>query len=167
LIDFAVCVIPDDPDLVLGCTPEDVLAVSQFHVFRSERNASAELAIYARANTFWHGYVLPQVPPPLETIEDVDLRWPSTTANRVRTGEPVRELLREYEKACELDITAGKLRDKLKEKILLYAEDAEALVGPDGKTPWITCKTGTRKSFVMPESTNPNYPLHLLVAEAV
>ena len=151
-IDFPVCVIPDDPDMVLGCTADEVLAVSEFHVFQVRRNPVVEGILLQQATVFWNEYVLAQVPPDAETIEDVNLRWPQTNGN-VKPGEPIRALLELYQSECDAKNEHSKAAEKLRERILLYAQDAEAIVAVDGKTPWLTCKTSPRDAYTVQATT--------------
>lgn len=152
LIDFAVAVIPDDPDLVLGCTADEVMRVSDFHVFRVARNARVEQQLVHHAAAFWHNHVLAGVAPDAINEADAELRWPLAIAGVTKPGEPVRELLEQYEAAGEAEKQAKAARGKLRERLALYVEDAEAIVAPDGRTPWLTCKSGLRSAYTVPEA---------------
>jgi len=154
LVDFAVCVVPDDPDEVLGLTAEQVLQVAEFHVFQASRNPDLEESIVESARTFWHQNVLERVPPEPIGEEDVELRWPRHITGELARAEPVMELLRRYADASGRANATKKEREDLREQLLLYARGAEALVAADGRTPLLTLKTQDRAAHQVAASTS-------------
>ena len=85
LIDWVVCVVPDDPDEVMGLTAEQVAAISDVHVFTSGRNPQVEQDLIDQAHTFWHQNVLARVAPDPEFgTGDAELMWPRHLAGRVK-----------------------------------------------------------------------------------
>lgn len=154
LIDFAVCVVPDDPDEVLGLTAEQVLQVAEFHVFQASRNPELEQSIIESAHTFWHQNVLERVPPEPIGEEDVELRWPRHITGELAPAEPVLELLLKYADASARANATKKEREDLREQLLLYARGAEALVAADGRTPLLTLKTQPRAAHQVAASTS-------------
>jgi putative phage-type endonuclease len=154
LIDFAVCVVPDDPDEVLGLTADEVLQVAEFHVFQASRNPDLEQSIVESAHAFWHEHVLPRVPPEPIGEEDVELRWPRHITGELAPAEPVLDLLRRYAEVSQRNRATEKEREDLREQLLLYARGAEALVAADGRTPLLTLKTQDRAAHQVAASTS-------------
>ena len=154
LIDFAVCVVPDDPDQVLGLTAEEVLKVAEFHVFQASRNPQLEQEIVEHSHAFWHRNVLTRVPPEPVGEEDVDLRWPRHITGELAPAEPVMELLRQYAAVSDQFNATKKEREQLRERLLLHARGAEALVAADGRTPLLTLKTQDRAAHQVAASTS-------------
>lgn len=154
VIDFAVCVVPDDPDQVLGLTAEEVLKVAEFHVFQASRNPDLEQEIVGHAHKFWHENVLTRVPPEPLDEDDVDLRWPVHITGELASAVPVMDLLRQYAEVSELANATKKLREELRERLLLHARGAEALVAADGRTPLLTLKTQDRAAHQVAASTS-------------
>lgn len=154
VIDFAVCVVPDDPDQVLGLTAAEVLQVAEFHVFQASRNSDLEQAIVERAHKFWHENVLTRVPPEPVDEDDVELRWPRHITGELAPAEPVLELLRKYADASARANATKKEREDLREQLLLYARGAEALVAADGRTPLLTLKSQDRAAHHVAASTS-------------
>lgn len=151
VIDFAVCVIPDDPDEVLGLSAEDVMAVSEFHVFQAARNPDVERMLIDRAGEFWRDHVLANVPPPCSTEADIDLRFPTHVAGASKPAAPILELLRQFEAARAIGRDSKRDVESLREQILLYAEGSEFLTAPDG-SPWLTLKTEERAAHAVSAS---------------
>lgn len=143
IIDFAVCVIPDEPDEVLGLSAEEVVAVSDFHVFQATRNPGVERAIIERASVFWHNHVLANLPPPIG-VDDIDLRWPTHIDGVSKPAAPIVDMLRQFDALRESANASKKELADLRDRILLYAEDAEFLAAEDGRTPLLTLKTEQR-----------------------
>lgn len=157
VVDFAVCVMPDDPDEVLGLTADEVMAVSEFHVFQCERLPEVEQNMIETARSFWHDHVLAQVPPECQPgTEDVGLRWPATVKEKGRSLTPEQiELVERYKAIGEQDSERKKLREHLRDQILIIAQDAEYLLGPDG-SPWLSMKHEKRAGYtVAPSSCRP------------
>jgi hypothetical protein len=153
-VDFAVLVIPDDPDEVLGRTADEVAAVSDFHVYRAQRHPGIERWLVERARAFWFDNVLAGVAPELASEDDVDLRWPHEVAGKAMPAEPVLALLREYVELSKRMNVGKKRRDHLREQLLIYADGAEALVAPDGRTPWLTMTVEERAAHAVKASTS-------------
>lgn len=144
IVDFAVLVIPDDPDRVLGRTAEEVVAISDFFVYQAERNRGVEQAIVKRCHDFWHNNVLGEIAPEPSNIDDIDLRWPNHQDGNFRTVDAEDlELIAEYERLGEIERGAKKKRERVREQLLLKAQDAEGFASPEG-SPLLTCKTVER-----------------------
>lgn len=154
IVDFAVCVVPDDPDEVLGLTADEVLAISEFHVFQAARNREVERALVDHADAFWRHNVVSRVPPDPLTEEDVELRWPRHLTGELKPATPVLDLLREYAEVSERANAAKKERETLRERLLLYAQGAEALMAEDGRTPLLTLKTEDRAAYQVAATTS-------------
>lgn len=153
VVDFAVCVIPDDPDEVLGLTADQVVAASEFHVFQAARNATVEHWLAEEAAKFWFDHVVAQVPPEAVSEEDAELRWPIAIDGKAMPAAPVFDLLRRYQRVSEAWNTLKHMREAMRERLLLHAQGAAALVAPDGRTPWLTISTQTRAAHAVAEST--------------
>lgn len=153
IVDFAVVVIPDDPDEVLGLSAEEVVAISQFHVFQAQRAPEVEASIIEQARSFWFDNVLAHVPPACTNADDVELRWPRSISE---AGKPIDEavlkLVDRYAAVTDLAKHAQKEREELKERLLIFAGGCEYLLGPDG-SPWVQMKTEPRSSYVVPACT--------------
>ena len=151
VVDFAVLVIPDDPDEVLGLTADEVAAVSDFHIFQAPRNERVEEFLVERARGFWFDHVETGVPPPLANSDDLDLLFPSHIEGAHKPVEPILELINEYAAVGATEKAAKKRREYLRERILLYAEGSEYLAAPNGD-PWLQMKTETRSAHFVSES---------------
>jgi hypothetical protein len=151
VIDFAVCVIPDDPDEVLGLTPDEVIEVSEFHVFQASRNRRVEDAIVEQAREFWHRNVLEGIPPP-DDVRDAELRYPSHVDGVVQpaTDEILPKLVR-YDRLSKAENAIKKLRKDLRAQLLLFGKDAEAIGTAEG-TPWLSMKEQVRAAHAVSES---------------
>lgn len=154
IVDFAVLVIPDDPDEVLGLTPDEVVAASEFRIYQARRNRDVESWLVDEARAFWFGNVQERVPPEVRNEEDVDLRWPTHNVGKTKPAEPVLALLREYAEVSERANADKKHREHLREQLLLYAQGDEALVAPDGRTPWLTMTVEPRAGYVVAPTTS-------------
>lgn len=156
IVDFAVLVIPDDPDEVLGLTPAEVVAASEFRIYQARRNRDVERWLIDSARSFWFDNVVAGVQPELQPMtDDVDLRWPIGTPGTAKpVGDEAIALLRRYARVSNGGNALKRLREELRDRILIYAEANEALVAPDGKTPWLTLKTQTRAAHHVQESTS-------------
>lgn len=154
LIDFAVMVVPDDPDEVLGLSADEIVELSEFHVFRAGRSAPVEEYLVEAAEDFWLNCVLAGVEPEPVNEDDVDLRWPTHLAGQLAVATPeIERVLLDYEREKQLGKEHGEQAAKLHEKLMLFARDAEAIAGPDGKTPYMTLKTHNVAAHQRKEST--------------
>lgn len=149
VIDFPVAVIPDDPDEVMGLSAAEVMERSKFHVFRVIPTGEMIQRLTNRAYRFWHDHVLPKVEPEPVNIGDVHLRWPTHAAGKTKPATPeVLELLKRLQNLGEAERQAKDERDTVREALMIYAEDSEALVLPDGR-PLATIKTQDRKGYTV------------------
>ena len=153
VVDFAVAVIPDDPDEVLGLTADEVMAASEFHIYQVSRSPEVEEMLVGMAGAFWHHHVIANVPPRCMTAEDIDLRFPRHIAGASKPAEPIVEILRRFEQVRAAGRENKKEAEDLRERILLYAEGSEYLTAPDG-SPWLTLKTEDRAAHTVSASTS-------------
>ncbi len=134
--DVPVAVIPDDPDEVLGLSAPDVLKAGQFHVYRIVRDDNVralEAKIVAQCTEFWKRVVERVEPEPM-TAEDAALRWPGHVKGKAKVVTPeVATLLAEYEALGTAEKQAEDARKAAREKLVIFAEDCETLVGSDGR----------------------------------
>lgn len=158
LIDFPVLVMPDDPDEVLGLTADEVVAVSEFRVYRAMRNRDVEAWLIDEARKFWFDHVVANVAPELELgTGDVDLRWPISVPKTAKPldDEKLLVIARRFHRVSEARNKLTKLREHLREHLQLFAEGAEALTDPrHPNTPWVTLKTQKRAGYPMPPTTS-------------
>lgn len=152
IVDFAVLVIPDDPDEVLGLTADEVAAISDFHIYQASRSDVVEEFIIGRARAFWFDHVVAGVAPPLASEEDLDIVFPTHLDGAHKPAEPVLDLIREYAEVGDTEKAAKKRREYLRERILLYAEGSEYLAAPNGD-PWLQMKTEKRAAYSVQETT--------------
>ena len=107
------------------------------------------------ARSFWHDHVLAQIPPECQPgTEDVGLRWPSAVKDKgLRLTPEQIELVERYKAIGEQDSERKKLREHLRDQILIIAQDAEYLLGPDG-SPWLSMKHEKRAGYTVEASTS-------------
>lgn len=147
------CVIPDDPDEVMGLSAAEVVSISEIEVFEVRRNKDNEKMIKDAASKFWWDHVVATIPPPatLGTGDHADL-WPGHVPEKfiVADAETI-ELIELYEKvkgdAKVLTESAKQLNERLKIKL----QDNEAIVNAQG-TPLVTAKMQERKAHTVKES---------------
>lgn len=153
IVDFAVMVVPEDPDEVLGLNADEVVAISNFHIFQAERKPKLEAAIVERARQFWFDHVEANIAPEPTSEGDVDLLWPYHINGEVKEAdEQVMALLAAYDDVCSNHRDADKERKKLRERILLAAGGCEAFV--KNGSPLLTLKTQDRKASTTAASTS-------------
>ena len=153
VIDYVVAVMPDDPDEVLGLSAPEVVEQCQVHYYRVIPDAEAVRLLLTAARDFWAS-VRARVAPALRTIDDVKLQWPRGVAGKVRVAtDEVADLIDRYEALGDLARGAEKDREAVKVRLLEFAQDCEAIVGPDGKTPWLTAGSVERKGYTVEPST--------------
>lgn len=153
-IDFAVVIMPDDPDKVLGRTADEVLEVSRLEVYSALRNADVEQGIIEGAQRFWKEHVLTLMPPDCEPgTDDVDLRYPQTAKDTQRPlTKDMLEKLRVYHSLGTLTKEMGERRNRLRDELLIFAGVCEALCDANG-SPLVTMKTGTRAGYTVEPTT--------------
>ena len=142
IVDFAVLVIPDDPDEVVGRSADEIVEVSEFHVFQAARNLPVERDLIDRAYVFWHDHVLANVPPAIG-VDDLDLRWPVHAPGAHKPAGPILELLRAFAEKRVIANEAKKEVDALRDQILLYAQDSEWIGDHE---PLLLCKAEARQA---------------------
>lgn len=149
--DVPVCVVPDDPDEVLGLCAPDVLKIGQFHIYRIVRDdgvRALEAKIVEQCQAFWR-HVVDRVEPEPMTAEDAALRWPGHIKGKAKVVTPeVASLLAEYEALGAAEKAAEDARKVAREKLAIFAEDCETLVGPDGRA-LATFKTVERPQYTV------------------
>lgn len=145
LIEWAVLVMPDDPDEVLGKSADEVVEASKLHIFQSGRVPDHEADIIERARLWWEQYVVGETEPPA-MVDDAPLRWPGAKLGVTKPGTDIIEKLKKYQRLGQIESTAKAAREELRGELLLYLQDAEALVGSDG-APWLTAKTQKRAAY--------------------
>lgn len=154
LIDFAVMVVPEDPDEVLGLTADEVVAVSEFHVFRAPRSVEVEGHLIEEAATLWQ-MVIDGVEPDPMTPDDVDLRWPVSVPDSMKIATPeVLKTIVAFEKAKAMAKEFGARSEQLRDELKLFAEGNEAICADDGQTPYLTMKSQTTAAHMRRESTS-------------
>lgn len=153
-VDFAVLVIPDDPDEVLGLDAAQVAALSQFHVFQAARDRETEQSTVDLARAFWFDHVVARVAPDPSNADDVEQRWSACVRDK---GKPVdvqlASMIEQYVQLSHEASATDKQRSVLRERLLLAAGDAEFLLGPGG-SPWLQLKHEPRKEYVV-KASNP------------
>lgn len=149
--DVPVCVVPDDPDEVLGLSAPEVLKAGQFHVYRVIRTDEVrqmEADIIAKCREFWRK-VVDRVEPDPVTAEDAALRWPGHVKGKTKVVTPeVAALLAQYAEEGKALTDAEEAKKSTREKLVIFAEDAETLVGPDGR-PLATFRTVERPQYTV------------------
>lgn len=150
IVDFAVLVVPDDPDEVIGLTADEVVAAGTLHVYQAARNREVEAFLVEHARRFWTEHVLTGLAPD-PSVDDVEIAWPAHSAGKSRDATPILGMLREYDELGRVEKDATDRRRHLRAEILLYAQDCEALtIGPN---PVLTTKLQERTGYhVAPSS---------------
>lgn len=145
LVEWAVLVIPDDPDEVLGLSADEVVEASQLHIYQASRAPEVEASLIETAKAWWERHVLGAEPPEAQ-VDDVPLRWPGHVAGVTKPAADVMAKLVRYQRLGQIESTAKEAREELRGELLLYLQDAEALVGPNGD-PLFTAKTQQRAAY--------------------
>lgn len=117
------------------------LNIKQFKVFRVERDDEVIAAMRDKLTDWWKRYVVADTPPPPVNEDDCRLLWArSNPGKTVTASEDIAKKLDEYRsveaRIKELEAESQKAKDA----ICAFMEDAEVLVGPDGK-PILTYKS--------------------------
>ena len=117
------------------------LNIKQFKVFRVERDDEVIAAMRDKLTDWWERYVVADTPPPPVNEDDCRLLWArSNPGKTVTASEDIAKKLDEYRsieaRIKELEAESQKAKDA----ICAFMEDAEVLVGPDGK-PILTYKS--------------------------
>ena len=117
------------------------LGKKHFETFRVERDDEVIAAMRERLTDWWERYVVADTPPPPVNEDDCRLLWArSNPGKTVTASEDIAKKLDEYRSAeariKELEAESQKAKDA----ICAFMEDAEVLVGPDGK-PMLTYKS--------------------------
>lgn len=147
LIDFAVLVVPDDPDQVIGATAQEVVQIGDLHIFQVPRRPELEQHLVAEAERFWRDHVQDGIEPPAKTIADLDLLYPRHHDGEVVMADAdMLARIAEYDQVCQVHRDADKRRHELREWLLLQAGGAEAIVNRAG-SPIVTCKTQDRAAY--------------------
>jgi putative phage-type endonuclease len=153
-IHVVACVIPDNPDRVLGRSAEKVVAMSEIHVYPIARNAQLEAALINRAQTWWQRHIIGGKPPQATDASDVMRLYPTTVSGEVVTvDQELRLYMEDYALATKLKRDAEKRCRELRDTILVRAKAAEAIVDTDG-VPLLTCKSQERASYTVKASTS-------------
>lgn len=159
VIDFPVMVVPEDPDEVLGLTADEIVAISEFHIFRAARNATIEEFLVEEGAAFWR-LVQDGIEPAPMNEDDVELRWPMSSPESIKVATPeVERWLLEFEAHKGLASAHGKKADVLREKLLIFAEGNEAIASAkDMVSPYLTLKPHVVAAHTRKESRQ--RPLH-------
>lgn len=153
LIDFAVLVMPDDPDEVLCRTAAEVVELADFHIYQVQRRPKLEEELVHRCEEFWMNHVVANVAPE-PTAEDLELAFPKHIDGEVCVADPeLMEKLRAYQAASDAAKAATDKKKALRDELMLRAGDAEAIVAADGRTPLWTTKASKRASYTVKETT--------------
>lgn len=133
----------------------------EFKVFRVERDDDVIAAMQERLTDWWERYVVADVPPPPANEDDCKLLWArSNPGKSVTASEDIAKRLDEYRDAVKSEKAAKELAQHLKDDICAFMQDAEVLVGPDGRPllTWKSAKDGevvdweaVAKSLATPE----------------
>jgi len=154
IIHIIACVIPDDPDEVMGLTADEIVAISDIEIFEVPRNETNELMIYQKAYQFWVDHVLACVPPPatLGTRDHKSL-WPTASEGKLLfADDEMVGIMQRYEIAKANEKVAKGDADRLNELIKIKMEDNEAIMF--NGAPVMTAKTQQRKESVTKASTS-------------
>jgi putative phage-type endonuclease len=147
-----VAVLPDDPDMVLGATPDEVLAVCELHVYVVTRKDSLIDVVRERCAAFWRDHVVARVAPAPQTYEDAQrLWWQSAGGKTVAATKFALDALTWLDFARSAKKVLGELEDRAKFALACALQDGETLIGPDG-SPYLQQKIQHRKSYVVAES---------------
>lgn len=117
------------------------LNVKQFKVFRVERDDEVIAAMREKLTDWWERYVVADTPPPPVNEDDCRLLWAKSNPGKtVTASEEIEKRLGDYRVAeAKIKILEAESQ-KAKDAICAFMEDAEILVGLDGK-PILTYKS--------------------------
>lgn len=116
-------------------------------IYRIERDQAVIDGMRAHATTFWHAHVMPRVPPPPTTLEDLRLLYPTDSGRVLEADESLAWAVAELKrvkaaaKAIETD------QEELEARIKLEMRDATAIAPPGGGKPLLTWKAQTAVRF--------------------
>lgn len=150
-IDFPVLVVPEDPDEVLGLTADEVVAISEFRVYRAMRNRAVEEWLVSEAQAFWQNHVMTRVPP-AAVPDDVAARWPSHVPGKSKDASEIADKLKRFDELRLRQSEDKKEADQLRAEILLFAQDAEWLIV--GAIPALTLRKEERAAHAVAASSS-------------
>lgn len=121
-----------------------------FRVYTEVRNEDVLAALRERAKEFWERYVMADVPPPPTCEEDCRTIWAASRPETKRYAseaaiKTVADLKDMTHRIAELE----KAQNELRTAIMAEMEDAEVLVGTDGKklASWKSNKESTKTDW--------------------
>jgi len=140
-----VAVLPDDPDLVLGLTADEVLANCRMQVYRVDLRADLVVEIVARCRAFWT-LVESKTPPPPSSYQEAASLWSPRVGTSVVATDDARAWIFALQAARRIGNAAHELEDRAKFRLAEILQDREAIVGPDG-SPWLVASEVERKGY--------------------
>jgi len=142
---------------VTGATGADVAVLiggQDFRIYHVERDLELERLVLERAVQFWHDHVVPRVPPPPMSAQDVVRLFPSDDGNTVdATPEVAAAVQRLAEVRAQIKALQGDKDDPapgteafLANEVKTFLGSAAVLRGPNGKpmATWKAAKDATR-----------------------
>ena len=126
------------------------LNIKQFKVFRVERDDELIASMQERLTDWWERYVVADVPPPPASEDDCKLLWAKSNPGKsVTASEEIAKRLSEYR---DVEARIKELQgesQKAKDDICAFMEDAEVLVGLDGRPllTWKSSKDSTKTDW--------------------
>ena len=152
LVDIPVAIVPDDPDEVLGLTADEVMALSEFRIYRVVPVLELEVRLVAKARLFWERHVMAKVPPPVTTPEDIKLRWPAHLPGKARVATvEVEQLIAQHVALGKAVREGDAARERIKAQLMQFAEDCEFIVDTR-RRPLLTLKSYPRKGYSVAEA---------------
>jgi putative phage-type endonuclease len=120
----------------------------RFEVFRVERDDEVIASMQAQLAEWWERYVVADTPPPPSNESDCRLLWARSNPGKsvAATEEVVGKLAKYRDAEAQIKVLEAESQ-KAKDEICAFMEDAEVLVGPDGK-PLLTWKSSKDSSKV-------------------
>jgi putative phage-type endonuclease len=147
--EVVAAVLPEDPDMVLGLTADEVAAVCDLHVYPIARAPATEALIVERARHFWFVNVKQELPPDRVDLEDAKKLWRRALTSKCveATADDIRlvQELEEHQQAKrDADASIKAIQFQLAERI----RDNEGLAIPN-VGPILTWKEQARCGFTV------------------
>lgn len=92
-----------------------------------EANPEFQALMLEAAHDFWNNYVVPCVPPPPQTSEDVESIYPKSVEKEIEATEEVLEAAIEYRKLLDAEKTIDAAKKTLSDQIKSFMLDADKL----------------------------------------
>lgn len=131
--------------ILLACLNPVTMEVFQSVITPSQQEIDCLMSAEER---FWINHIVPRIPPPLKTSNDIKLRWPDHVPGLSKVATPdIEDICSELRSAKAASKRQQEQIDELTDAVKVFMEDAEILLPEDGNKPLATWRTQTARVF--------------------